>query len=188
MQRETGSPEIERTHRQVSCRAAFGDHRQQSHIQKSRMLIRRSVPSLGIILGAGLLLAAAAAQEQFGAQPVKATSGNQGITVTPSTAGTVSPLQILTLGSASGDFAAGTGTSSCASATLAQGATCTVSVTFTPAAPGPRLGAVVLVGTPSGGSGQSVLGTAYLSGTGTGGLGVLVDGNLLPVAGQLGLY
>jgi hypothetical protein len=50
-----------------------------------------------------------------------------------------------------------------------------------------RMGAVVLVGTPTGGSGQSVLGTAYLSGTGTGGLGVLVVGNLLPVAGQLGL-
>ena len=88
-------------------------------------------------------------------------------------------MEILSLGSPTGDFAAGTGTSNCASATLALGATCTESVTFTPAKPGLRMGAVVLVGTPTGGSGQSVLGTAYLSGTGVGGLGVLVSGNLI---------
>ena len=41
---------------------------------------------------------------------------------------------------------------------------------------------------PLAGPDPAVLGTAYLSGTGTGGLGVLVSGNLLPVAGQLGLY
>jgi hypothetical protein len=35
---------------------------------------------------------------------------------------------------------------------------------------------------------NTVLGTAYLSGTGQGGLGVLVSGNVLPVAGQLGLF
>jgi large repetitive protein len=116
--------------------------------------------------------------------------GQSGITVTvaSSVSGTVSSVEILTLGSPSGDFAAGTGTSNCASATLAEGATCTESIDFTPAKPGLRSGAVVLVGTPSGGSGQSVLGTAYLSGTGVGGLGVLVAGNLQPVAGQLGLY
>ncbi len=142
----------------------------------------------GTLAGAALLLAAAAAQAQFGSQPVGASTGNQGVTVTASIAGTVTSVEILTSGAPSGDFAAGTGTSNCASATLAQGATCTESITFTPAKPGFRLGAVVLVGTPSGGSGQSVLGTAYISGTGVGGLGVLVDGNLLPVAGQLGLY
>jgi hypothetical protein len=141
-----------------------------------------------ILAGAALLLAAAGAHAQFGSQPVGATTGNQGVTVTASVAGTVSSVQILTLGAPSGDFAAGTGTSNCASATLAESATCTESITFTPAKPGLRLGAVVLVGTPSSGSGQSVLGTAYLSGTGVGGLGVLVSGNLLPVAGQLGLY
>jgi hypothetical protein len=142
----------------------------------------------GILAGAALLLAAAGAQAQFGSQPVGATTGNQGVTVTASVSGTVSSVEILTLGSPSGDFAAGTGTSNCASATLTESATCTESITFAPAKPGLRSGAVVLVGTPSGGSGQSVLGTAYLSGTGVGGLGVLVAGNLLPVAGQLGLY
>jgi len=142
----------------------------------------------GILAGAALLLAAAGAQAQFGSQPVGATTGNQNVTVAASVSGTVSSVEILTLGSPSGDFAAGTGTSNCASATLAEGATCTESIDFTPAKPGLRSGAVVLVGTPSGGSGQSVLGTAYLSGTGVGGLGVLVAGNLQPVAGQLGLY
>ncbi len=142
----------------------------------------------GILAGAALFLAAAGAHAQFGSQPVGAITGNQGVTVTAAIAGTVTSVEILTSGSPSGDFAAGTGTSNCASATLAQGATCTESITFTPAKPGLRLGAVVLVGTPSAGWGPSVLGTAYLSGTGVGGLGVLVDGNLLPVAGQLGLY
>jgi hypothetical protein len=140
------------------------------------------------IAGAALLLAAITAQAQFGAQPVGATSGNQGVTVTATVAGTVSNVEVLTLGSPAGDFAAGTGASTCVSATLAQGGKCMESVRFTPAAPGLRVGAVVLVGTPSGGSGQAVLGTAYLSGTGTGGLGVLIAGNILPVAGQYGLY
>lgn len=151
----------------------------------SRVTLRRV---LGPLAGLALLLFATNAYAQFGSQPVGATTGNQGVTVTASVAGTVTSVEILTLGSPSGDFAAGTGTSNCASATLALGATCTESITFTPVKPGLRLGAVVLVGTPSGGSGSSVLGTAYLSGTGVGGLGVLVDGNLLPVAGQLGLY
>src|SRR6202021_2639914 len=138
--------------------------------------------------GVALLLTAATTHAQFGAQPVGTATGNQSVTVTASVAGTVSSVEILSLGSPTGDFAAGTGTSNCASATLALNATCSESIIFTPAKPGLRLGAVVLVGPPSGGSGQSVLGTAYLSGTGIGGLGVLVDGNLLPVAGQLGLY
>jgi len=141
-----------------------------------------------LLAGPALLLAAAAAHAQFGAQPVGAATGNQSVTVTASVAGTVSSVEILSLGSPTGDFAAGTGTSNCASATLALRATCSQSITFTPAKPGLRLGAVVLVGTPTGGSGQAVLATAYLSGTGVGGLGVLVTGNLLPVAGQLGLY
>ena len=78
------------------------------------------------------------------------------------------------------------GLSNCASASLAVGGKCTQSVTFTPATPGLRLGAVVLVGTVNGVN--TVLGTTYLSGTGQGGLGVLVTGNVLPVAGQLGLF
>jgi len=140
----------------------------------------------GIACAMALLLAATCAHAQFGAQPVGASSGSQGITVTATVAGTVSSVEVLTLGSSSGDFAVGAGSSNCASASLAIGGKCTELVTFTPAAPGLRLGAVVLVGTVGGVN--TVLGTAYLSGTGQGGLGVLVTGNVLPVAGQLGLF
>ena len=96
-------------------RAAFGDDRSNS---PSRSLIRRFVPSRALVCSASLLFACAAAHAQFGAQPVGATSGNQGVTVTASTAGTVTSVQILTLGSPSGDFAAGTGAANCASATF----------------------------------------------------------------------
>ena len=158
-------------------------------------LLTRNLPSertawsrvlQGIACAMALLLAATCAHAQFGVQPVGAISGSQGITVTATVAGTVSSVEVLTLGSSSGDFAAGSGASNCASASLAVGGKCTESVTFTPAEPGLRLGAVVLVGTVSGQT--TVLGTAYLSGTGQGGLGVLVGGNVLPVAGQLGLF
>jgi len=183
----TESPKTDFIDPNISGRAAFDGHRNRTRSLCSR-LIRRSLQNCSVALAAPLLLAAAAAHAQFGAQPVGATTGNQSVTVTASTAGTVTSVQILTLGSPSGDFAAGTGAANCGSATLAKGDTCTASVTFTPAAPGLRLGAVVLVGNPTVGTGPSVLGTAYLSGTGTGGLGVLVSGNLLVVAGQSGLY
>lgn len=137
-------------------------------------------------VAAALLLVPACSLAQFGAQPVGSMTGNQGVTVKATAAGTVDGVEILTLGAASGDFAAGTGYADCASKALSVNDTCTTSVTFKPATPGPRLGAVVLVGTVGGV--RTVLGTAYLSGTGTGGLGVLVTGNVLPVAGQFGLY
>ena len=145
-----------------------------------------SVLRSAIAGGVTLLMAATWANAQFGAQPVGAISGNQAVTVTATVAGTVSGVQVLTLGSAGEDFAVGTGASNCAAANLAVGGTCTESVTFTPSVPGLRKGAVVLVGTVSGQ--QTVLGTAYISGTGAGGLGVLVAGNVLPVAGVFGLY
>jgi large repetitive protein len=144
----------------------------------------RSLP--GIACATALLFAATCAHAQFGAQPVGAAPTMQGIQVTATVAGTVSNVEVLTLGSSSGDFAVGTGSSNCGAASLTVGGKCTESVSFTAAAPGLRLGAVVLVGTVGGV--KTVLGTAYLSGTGVGGLGVLVTGNVLPVAGQLGLF
>ncbi len=136
---------------------------------------------LGIVSMASLLLTATGVQAQFGPVNVGATSGNQSIQVT-ATAGTLSSVEVLTLGSASGDFAVGTGVSTCPSANLSAGGSCTESVTFKPVTPGLRLGAVVLTGTVGGV--ETVLGTQYISGTGTGGLGVLIAGNLIPVAGQ----
>jgi hypothetical protein len=94
--------------------------------------------------------------------------------------GTVSTVEVLTLGASGVEFGQGGGASNCASYTFSPGnQKCTESVTFTPAVPGLRLGAVVLLDVS-----RNVLATAYLSGTGSGGLGVLVPGNLIPAAGN----
>jgi sugar lactone lactonase YvrE len=115
----------------------------------------------------------------LGAQAVGTTGGEQSITVKAGAAGTVASIGILTQGISGLNFAAGIGANTCASATLAVNNTCSVSVTFTPAWPGLRSGAIVLLDSAS-----RVLGTAYISGAGIGGLGVLRTGNILPVAGN----
>jgi sugar lactone lactonase YvrE len=125
---------------------------------------------------------AARAQSVFPSTTVGVTAGQQNVTVTAQAAGTVATVRVLTGGVPNLDFAAGTGLSNCA-ATLAKGATCTQSVAFTPTVPGIRIGAVVLLD-----SGNNVLGTAFLSGTGSGGLGVLVSGNMPGIAGQGRLF
>ncbi|MGH9599713.1 MAG: Ig-like domain repeat protein, partial [Terracidiphilus sp.] len=135
---------------------------------------------------AALLLAAGGAQAQssFGTEAVGSTTNNQSVTVTAQANGTVHTVEILTLGANGLDFAVGTGTSSCPTVTFSGGTTtCTESVTFTPTAPGVRMGAVVLLD----GSGH-LLGEEPISGTGSGGLGVLVPGNLIPVAGNNGEF
>ena len=133
-----------------------------------------------LILGALFLAAGAQGQGVFATpQPVNVMSGEQGVTVTAQAAGAVKTVQVLTLGAPGLDYAAGAGVSTCAAATLIVGGTCTESITFTPANPGPRIGAVVLLDNSG-----NVLGATYLSGTGLGGLGVLVPGNVVPVAGN----
>jgi large repetitive protein len=131
-----------------------------------------------IVAVTALLLMAAGAQAQFGTVAVGTAAGQQNVTVTAQAAGTVASVKVLTAGVASLDFTAGSGTA-CGTPTLAVGGTCTQSVAFTPAAPGLRIGAVVLLDASS-----NVLGTAYLTGIGSGGLGVLVPGNVLDVAGN----
>ncbi len=144
-------------------------------------------------LGLFALLAAACVQAQvalppctalggnFCSQPVGHMSGEQNVTVSALGAGTVSSVQVLTLGVTGRDFEPVNGQMTCAQAQLGTGgsSTCTESVTFNPAFPGLRTGAVVLLD-----SAGNVLGAAALSGTGVGGLGVLVTGNILPVAGN----
>ncbi len=147
----------------------------------------RSRNLLEIACVASLFAITISAQAQFSAEPVGTTSDSQIITVTVAVAGTVTNVEVLTWGSTSGDFAKGTVSTNC-SGFLSVNSECTQSVSFTPISPGLRLGAVVLVGTPSGGSDQIVLGTTYVSGVGAGGLGVLVAGNTIPVAGQFQLY
>jgi sugar lactone lactonase YvrE len=143
----------------------------------------RQIRSWTLALAALLpVVAGARAQSAFGTQPVGSPSGGQNVIVTARAAGTVATVEVLTLGVAGLDFAKGIGALDCENATLGTGAACMESVIFTPAAPGLRMGAVVLVD----GNGN-VLGTTYISGTGLGGLGVLVPGNVLLVAGD-GIY
>ena len=134
---------------------------------------------------AALLLAASGAWAQNGVfntpQPVGVISSAQSVTVTAPVTGTVHTVEVLTLGASGLDFTGVPGSSTCANGfQFTSGVkSCTESVIFKPTAPGLRMGAVVLLD-----GGGNVLATAYLSGIGLGGLGVLVPGNTLPVAGD----
>jgi sugar lactone lactonase YvrE len=90
----------------------------------------------------------------------------------------VDSVEVLTQGSPNLDFKAEGSFNCVAPLALPGPEICTQPVTFTPAAPGVRVGAVVLLD-----SNKEVLGTAYVSGIGLGGLGVLVPGEVIPVAG-----
>src|SRR5580698_8440860 len=115
----------------------------------------------------------------FCSEPVGFTGGEHSVTVTAQVAGTVNDVEVLTAGVSGMDFAPGIGAMTCASATLGVGTACVESVTFTPSRPGLRTGAVVLLD-----ANGNVLGTTFMNGTGVGGLGVPVTGNVLPVAGN----
>ena len=131
---------------------------------------------------APLLLIATHAYAQFGSQPVSVTSAAQEVQVTATTAGTVTHVEVLTLGSPNKDFTA-TGPSTCAASNLAVGITCTLPVAFTPGAPGPRMGAVVLVTTQNGA--DTVLGVTYISGTGTAESITQIPANPIRANGQI---
>ncbi len=137
----------------------------------------------GVVLAA-LLLASVGAWAQngvFAAPQAVGAPVTQNVTVNASAPGVVATVDVLTMGAPSLDFVVGGGASTCTTATLttAPPSSCVESVTFMPTAPGVRMGAVVLLDLNN-----NVLGTAYLSGTGVGGLAVLAPGNLLPVAGS----
>ena len=159
---------------------------QQIHLQAPENPIHSSAlpPAAGRALRflalAGLLLLTAAAQAQavFSAPQNITTTATQTVTVTATAAGAVNKVAVLTNGAPGLDFIAGGGSSTCASAALTVGATCTQSVSFTPAFPGLRVGAVELLD-----GNKNVLGTAYLSGVGVGGLDVLTPGNETGIAG-----
>jgi hypothetical protein len=131
-----------------------------------------------MLLLVGCVLASQAALAQngvFASQSVGGVPATLPVIVTAQVQGTV---EVLTLGASGPDFTGVDGSPKCSQTFLAVNQTCTESVTFNPAAPGPRLGAVVLLD-----SSNTVLATTYLSGTGLGGLGVLVPGNVITVAG-----
>ena len=137
-------------------------------------------PTLAVIF---LVLATAGAQGQsvFATpQPVGIPTSAQAVTVIAQAAGIVSNVAVLTLGVSNLEFAKGSFALNCESTglSLAVSASCQESVVFTPASPGLRAGAVLLLD-----SGNNVLGTSYLSGTGLGGLGVFVPGSVVTMAG-----
>jgi hypothetical protein len=168
----------------VSHRIASPANRASTHDTTRSAATRNRRLSWIAGLGA-LLLAASGAQAQsssFGSEPLGTPSASQYVTVTATTAGTVSSVDVLTAGQSGLDFTVGTGTSTCSGAVLAVNGTCKEYVTFTPTAPGTRVGAVVLVGTVGGS--PAVLGAAYVNGTGIGSLGVFIAGNELPFAGD----
>jgi hypothetical protein len=148
-----------------------------------------AVPALisrlgGIAALALMLLLAGGAQAQgvFAAWQNLGTSATQTVKVTATASGTVSKVEVLTGGASGLEFTSGGGAvaTPCASAALTVGGTCNESVTFTPKYPGLRLGAVVLLDASG-----NILGTAYLSGVGQGGLDVLTPGNIIEFAGVL---
>jgi hypothetical protein len=90
-----------------------------------------------------LVLAAAGAQGQSIFAPpqlVNTPSAAQAVTVTAQVAGTVSTVEVLTLGVSSLEFGKGSVALNCESANLTVGATCQESVEFTPVVPGPSHG------------------------------------------------
>lgn len=114
----------------------------------------------------------------FGSPVAVGNSTTATVTVTANQAGAVETVEVLTQGAPGGDFAIAASGASCSSVSLAKGQTCQQAVTFTPAYPGVRSGAVVLL------AGSQVVGTAYISGIGQGGLPVLVNGNMVTAAGS----
>jgi hypothetical protein len=136
----------------------------------------------GVLALVALLLAAAGvhAQSVFPNESL-GVAATQTVTVTGNASlvgsASVSKVEVLSSGFSGPEFTKGSG--ACDTATLSAGSTCTESVTFTPAYPGLRLGAVVLLD-----AGSNVLGTAYISGVGVGGLDVLTPGNVITVAGK----
>jgi large repetitive protein len=145
-----------------------------------------SMSTAGAAAGmAALMLAAqvSAAQSVFPATVVGAAAAQQAVVVTAQAAGTVDHEAIVTLGQPGLDFTLpAVPVSTCTGVTLTVGGvtpSCSQSVTFTPTTPGVRIGAVELFD-----AGGDLLGETLVSGSGVGGLAVLVPGNTLPFAGN----
>jgi sugar lactone lactonase YvrE len=149
---------------------------------RERRSAARSCRRYGLMatMVAALVLGAAAQAPPltFSATPVGASSAEVRVSAKFQVTGEAITVKILTLGTQGQDFAAGTG-ASCVTAERTAGQACAQSVIFTPSAPGLRMGAVVLQDDDG-----NVVGTTYISGMGQGGLGVLVPGNTLSVAGS----
>jgi hypothetical protein len=114
-----------------------------------------TIPLLNAVSPAAPAMAINPTSAGFGAAAVGTATAAQTFTVTNTGNATLTISAVTT----SGDF---TETDTCAQASLAQGATCTVSVAFLPTATGLRAGQLTVFGNVPGGQA-----TALLSGTGT---------------------
>lgn len=133
------------------------------------------------LFAVGLLISVTSATAQvtpFPTTVVKQPSLPIPVTVTMTAGGTATTPGVLTEGISGLDYAAAGGT--CATGqNYNVGDTCTVNVIFTPLYPGRRDGAVAI--TTSAGA---LLGSALITGTGTGSLAVLVPGDINTVVGN----
>ena len=116
-------------------------------------------PQIVSLTGVGTLVGLSPGTLNFGTQPVGTTSGEQIITLTNHGTGSVSLVGARFSGADAGDFAQ---TNTCG-ASLAAGASCTFSVTFTPHGQGRRTASLGVSDSGGGGSPQ----TATLTGYGT---------------------
>lgn len=149
----------------------------------SRVAFRSVATVAALALGAA---GAAAAQAAFPKENVGTAAPGQAVTVTATTAGTVSSFEVLTTGQENLDFTldiapTDTAFTTCSGKTLAVAQSCNVGVIFTPTAPGLRVGAVVLLDATN-----TVLGTAYTYGTGLGPVAAFVPGYVSTFAGVVG--
>jgi hypothetical protein len=119
-------------------------------------------PQIVSLTGTGTIVSLTPAQVNFGDQLVGTTSAAKAVTLTNTRAASLSITNIAIAGVDPGDFGPPTGTCPIAPATLGAGASCTISVTFTPAAAGGRSASLSITDN-GGGSPQTVV----LTGSGT---------------------
>jgi sugar lactone lactonase YvrE len=137
----------------------------------SRIAIRGIATVAVLALGA----AVARAQASFPNENV-GVAVSQAVSVTIS--GTYSTASVLTLGQPNSDFTADAALTTC---TSGSSGSCSVGVTFTPTAPGPRMGAIVVYDSTG-----SLVGSTAIYGTGLGPVAAFVPGYVTTYAGQVG--
>jgi hypothetical protein len=114
-----------------------------------------------------------------GPTAVGSTSAAQIVSLTLPQGGSLASIQVLTEGSQNLDFTLAAGGTCATGLSYLSGQQCTVAVAFTPAAPGQRLGAVVLLD-----AAHNPLATRTLVGSATGALATFIPGTITTVAGN----
>lgn len=135
---------------------------------------------LSLLLVADVAYASVPAVTSFsGATKVGDLSGPQPIAIRFNRNGTVGSIQVVTQGVLNADFSDSHGGTCVVGQSYAAGQQCSVDVTFKPAYPGQRVGAVLVKGTDS-----TVLATSLITAAATGSLSVIVPGRIDTVAGN----